>query len=420
MAQWNAIKLTRRGLQLQAVMQTGAIPLSVTRAAIGNGTPGENIESLTDMVSEITDVNVSIISNDVKDSFAQMVIRIRNGESAFYIKELGIFAEDENGDEILYAYTYADAADYMPAAADGNMTQDITVAVIIGNASEVQTVINTQQGVTIEQLNSSIEDVRTLISSEQRSRETADLDLKNDINAEASARETAYENLRSSIERKADINSPTLTGAPKATTATGSDNSTRIATTAFVKNATASKADIVSPTFTGSPKAPTPLTNSNSDLIATTAFVVAAMIERLAAYTTENEFNGLNNKVNDLFDAMGDNVYFKCLKYADTYTICNDFDEYKLDSAAGTQPIMVVGNAALPKSSTARVFFCTYLISNDDEIDNVQGLLYPDGTIYERSAMLWYYQGGATGEFGDWSTQGTYEWQTRDYFKNNC
>ena len=277
MAQWNAIKLTRKGLQLQAVMQTGAIPLSVTRAAIGNGTPGENIELLTNLVSEITDVDVSIISNDVKDSFAQMVIRIQNGESAFYIKELGIFAEDENGNEILYAYTYADAADYMPAITDGNMTQDITVAVVIGNASEVKAIINTQQGVTLEQLNASIEDVKSLITSEEQRRKSDVLAVNENIASEKLTRESADKVLQNRIDEKADINSPIFTGPPKATTAAGGDNSTRIATTAFVKNAIASKADTISPVFTGSPKAPTAPKGSNSTLIATTAFVNSAI-----------------------------------------------------------------------------------------------------------------------------------------------
>ena len=276
MAQWNAIKLTKKGIQLQAVMQTGAIPLSVTRAAVGNGTPDENIESLTGLVSEITDVDVSIISNNVMDSFAQMVVRINNGESAFYIKELGIFAEDENGDEILYAYTYADAADYMPAVTDGNMTQDITVAVVIGNASEVTAVINTQQGVTLEQLNAGIEDVKSLITSEEQRRKSDVLAVNESIASEKLTRESADKALQNRIDEKADINSPIFTGTPKATTAAGGDNSARIATTAFVKNATASKADIVSPVFTGYPKAPTAPNGSNSTVIATTAFVNSA------------------------------------------------------------------------------------------------------------------------------------------------
>ena len=61
---------------------------------------------------------------------------------------------------------------------------------------------------------------------------------------------------------KADKNSPSFTGTPKSTTPTSSDNSMRIATTAFVQalisslqtavnTSIANKADKNSPTFTG-------------------------------------------------------------------------------------------------------------------------------------------------------------------------
>lgn len=81
------------------------------------------------------------------------------------------------------------------------------------------------------------------------------------------------------LNEKADLNSPTFTGAPKAPTPTVDSNDGSIATTAFVNakvNAAAeTKADIASPTFTGAPKAPTPASISNDTTIATTAYVTA-------------------------------------------------------------------------------------------------------------------------------------------------
>lgn len=79
---------------------------------------------------------------------------------------------------------------------------------------------------------------------------------------------------------KADKNSPQFTGTPKAVTPSASDNSTRIATTAFVQGliqglqtALAGKADKNSPSLTGTPTAPTAANGTNSIQIATTAFV---------------------------------------------------------------------------------------------------------------------------------------------------
>jgi hypothetical protein len=105
--------------------------------------------------------------------------------------------------------------------------------------------------------------------------------------------------------------SPALTGTPTAPTPTGSDDSTKVATTAFVKAAISAlvagspglldtldelaaalgddpnfattitgllalKAPLASPVFTGNPQAPTPATSDNDTSVATTAMVQAA------------------------------------------------------------------------------------------------------------------------------------------------
>ncbi len=81
--------------------------------------------------------------------------------------------------------------------------------------------------------------------------------------------------------------SPTFTGTPTlptgtiATTQTAADNSTAIATTAFVTTADNLKANIASPALTGIPTAPTAAVATDTTQIATTAFVraeVAALV----------------------------------------------------------------------------------------------------------------------------------------------
>ena len=105
------------------------------------------------------------------------------------------------------------------------------------------------------------------------------------------------------LASKAPINSPTFTGTPTAPTPAQADDSTKIATTAHVKdnlfaaniaNAPAGgiaagdvqaalneldteKAPLASPAFTGNPTAPTPLAGDNDTSIATTAFVTTAV-----------------------------------------------------------------------------------------------------------------------------------------------
>lgn len=124
-----------------------------------------------------------------------------------------------------------------------------------------------------------------------------------------------YDTLTNAIDTKAPLASPELRGTPTATTAATEDNSTRVATTAFVKAAinafksafdsamSASstnavqnkvvkaaldlKANIAGPTFTGTPKiTTTPAENDNSLKIASTAYAdraASAVLSRLIA-----------------------------------------------------------------------------------------------------------------------------------------
>jgi|GEM_PF-2465090 len=72
--------------------------------------------------------------------------------------------------------------------------------------------------------------------------------------------------------------SPALTGNPTAPTQTAGDNSTKIATTAYVDTALGVKAPLASPALTGNPTAPTQSAADNTTKIATTAFVQTALV----------------------------------------------------------------------------------------------------------------------------------------------
>jgi hypothetical protein len=76
-----------------------------------------------------------------------------------------------------------------------------------------------------------------------------------------------------SVAGLAPIASPAFTGTPTAPTPTAGDNSTKVATTAFV----ASYAPLASPALTGVPTAPTATVGTNTTQIATTAFVISSM-----------------------------------------------------------------------------------------------------------------------------------------------
>lgn len=92
--------------------------------------------------------------------------------------------------------------------------------------------------------------------------------------------------LQSALNLKANLASPALTGNPTAPTQTAGNNSTRLATTAFVAALGALKANLASPTFTGTPAAPTAAAATNTTQIATTAFTQSAI-------TAATGFSGL-------------------------------------------------------------------------------------------------------------------------------
>jgi len=94
-----------------------------------------------------------------------------------------------------------------------------------------------------------------------------------------------------SISGFAPLASPTFTGTPTlptgtiATTQSASNNSTAVATTAYVDAADALKANLASPTFTGTPLSTTAAADTNSTQIATTAYVVGQGYAKLASPT---------------------------------------------------------------------------------------------------------------------------------------
>ncbi|EJX0512107.1 tail fiber protein [Salmonella enterica] len=110
--------------------------------------------------------------------------------------------------------------------------------------------------------------------------------------------------LKGELDKKANLDSPDLTGMPTAPTAAESDNSQKIATTAFIKQVLLAYAKLASPNFTGKPTAPTADHSSNDTQIATTAFVRAA----IAALVDSSP--GALDTLNELAAAIGDDPNF--------------------------------------------------------------------------------------------------------------
>ncbi len=140
MAEFTDLTLTNIGYALQIKAQ-GGTKLQFTRVALGNGVlpSGTQLNTLTALISEkqssaISNLSVGGKSVQIKANFSN-----KNLTGNYYLRELGIFANDPDQGEILYAVANAgDGADYMPAY-DGAETieQVFTIELSVGNAANV-------------------------------------------------------------------------------------------------------------------------------------------------------------------------------------------------------------------------------------------------------------------------------------------
>ena len=144
-------KITVRGLRLLTkIMLTGA-SLKLTRAAIGEDVSDAEPSSLTALVKEVpshktgtegTSATVDLQTLDATDETTACVrILVQNGDTAFTLREIGIYAQDPDGGEILYAYT-CDKSEYampFPSNADGaHVSETVDIAFFVSNVENIE------------------------------------------------------------------------------------------------------------------------------------------------------------------------------------------------------------------------------------------------------------------------------------------
>ncbi len=167
---------------------------------------------------------------------------------------------------------------------------------------------------------------------------------------------TAY--VQGEIATKANLASPALTGTPTAPTATGGTNTTQIATTAYVQGELGTKANLASPALTGTPTAPTATAGTNTTQIATTAFVIAQAFSAALPSQTGNAgkfvvTDGTNASWGNTLSAPTVNGYTEGVVTANTGTA------YTIDiSAAGVQILTLTGNCTFtfPTATAGKSF----------------------------------------------------------------
>ncbi|MEY5397680.1 phage tail protein [Salmonella enterica subsp. enterica serovar Corvallis] len=282
------------------------VPLKITHMAVGDGggvLPTPDAKQ-TALVNEKRRAALNMLYIDPQNS-SQIIAEqvIPENEGGWWIREVGLF--DESGALIAVGNC---PESYKPQLAEGSgRTQTVRMVLITSSTDNITLKI----------------DPAVVLATRKYVDDKA-LELKVYADDQM-AKHLAAPDPHSQYAPKA---SPTFTGTPKAPTPAAGDNTTQVATTAFVQaaltalingapatldtlkeiaaainndpkfsttinNALALKAPLSSPALTGTPTAPTAAQSVNNTQIATTAFVKSAIAEMVgsapAALDTLNE-----------------------------------------------------------------------------------------------------------------------------------
>lgn len=144
MANWNGLVMTDKGIALQSKVQAGEV-LNITKLKLGSGTlPAEtDIRKLTDLIKP--EQNLGIGGREPNGDYCKISATISNVglEAGYYVRELGVFAQDPDDGEILYAYTTDGAPDYLPAEGGSTViSQEFSVNIAVSDTEQINVEID--------------------------------------------------------------------------------------------------------------------------------------------------------------------------------------------------------------------------------------------------------------------------------------
>lgn len=145
MAQFNKAIITGRGLNLIAKSQTG-VQIQFTKIASGDGQWPVDTDflSVIDLKNHKQTIDISSIVILNQDTVRVRGALTNNGLlEGYFIREIGLFAEDPDLGEILYCIVTAVTPDYFPANIENNQAAIlIDVITTVSNADSVLTILN--------------------------------------------------------------------------------------------------------------------------------------------------------------------------------------------------------------------------------------------------------------------------------------
>ena len=153
MAEWSNATMTDVGADLQAKVNAGKTKLTFTKIKVGSGVNATNPLVLTDVISPKWETTNFVVKQEGKIVSVDTFITNNGITEAFRMSEIGLFAQDPDRGEVLYAYLTDPEPDRMPAAGGSVVvSQELTIGMIFSNTGNVSLTVNMGALVTHEQL----------------------------------------------------------------------------------------------------------------------------------------------------------------------------------------------------------------------------------------------------------------------------
>ena len=153
MAEWSNAIMTDVGNALQAKVNAGQTKLTFTKIKVGSGVNATNPLALTDVISSKWETTNIIVKREGKIISVDTFITNSGITEAFRMSEIGLFANDPDKGEILYAYLTDPEPDRMPAEGGAVVvSQELTIGMMFSNTGNVSLTVNMGALVNQEQL----------------------------------------------------------------------------------------------------------------------------------------------------------------------------------------------------------------------------------------------------------------------------
>lgn len=140
---FSGIKLTTDGKRLNAYLIANNLPILFSKMKIGCGHTDEL--DRTDLVEKKMETEIEKVSAYGENNIFRATFTNQYLENGFDVREVGIFAKDENEQEILYAYDNAGngQVDYFEAGTGNVILKEIfEIVSTFGNLSNIKLTIN--------------------------------------------------------------------------------------------------------------------------------------------------------------------------------------------------------------------------------------------------------------------------------------